>query len=151
MNKTEFLQQLDEHLMGNVNESERIDSIRYYREYIEEEVRAGKSEEEVLNSLGSAYGIAKSIIEANGYDSGERNDYEEYAGDSGQDTYREEEPDYGGRVIKASGWKAWLIIGGIILILLLILSMVFHVISALIPIILPILLVLFIIRLLSKR
>ena len=76
MSKEEFIKQLDEFLMGNVREEERLDSIRYYKEYIREEIKAGKTEEEVLDSLGSPYGIAKSIIEAKGYSMDERNDYE---------------------------------------------------------------------------
>lgn len=152
MNKAEFLQQLDEHLMGNVSENERMDSIRYYREYIEEEIRAGRSEADVLDSLGSAYGIAKSIIEANGYDSDERNDYEEYSGDIyREDIYREDEPSYGRKEIKATGWKAWLTIGGIVLALFLIISMIFHVFVALIPFIVPFLIIIFVIKLFSKR
>lgn len=151
MNRAEFLDQLDEHLTGNVSESERMDSIRYYREYIEEEVRAGKSEEEVLNSLGSAYGIAKSIIEANGYDSNERNDYEEYKTDYNEEVYGGEDPSYSNRQIKATGWKAWLTIGGIVLLIVLAVSLVFHVFVALLPFLVPFLLVLFVIKLFSKR
>ena len=152
MNKAEFLQQLDEHLMGNVSESERIDSIRYYREYIEEEIRSGRREEEVLDSLGSAYGIAKSIIEANGYDSGERNDYEEYRASSNQDIYREDEASYERKKeIKATGLKAWLTIGGILLVIFLILSLVFHVFVALIPFIVPFLFAIFVIKMFTKR
>lgn len=150
MSKEEFLQQLSEHLMGNVREGERLDSLRYYREYIEEEIRAGKTEEEVLNSLGSAYGIAKSIIEAKGYDPEQRNDYEEYRGDSDDEIYREE-ADYQRKVVQVSGWKVWLGIAGIILVLFLILSLVFHVFAVLLPFLLPFLLILFVIKLFSNR
>lgn len=155
MNKEEFIQQLNEHLMGNVSESERMDSIRYYREYIEEEMRAGKPEEEVLNSLGSAYGIAKSIIEARGYNPEERSDYEEYSdsytGRSEGEIYREDEPGYSQRSFQVSGWKAKLTIIGIIVVIILILSLIFKVFLAVVPFLIPFLLVIFIIRLFTNR
>lgn len=155
MNREEFIQQLSEHLMGNVSETERIDSIRYYREYIEEEVRSGKTEEEVIGSLGSAYGIAKSIIEARGYHSEERNDYEEYSGyqperDLG-DLYRDDETEYRHRTFQVSGWKAKLTMIGIIIAIILVISLVFKVFFAVIPFLIPFLLILFIIRLFTKQ
>lgn len=155
MNKEEFIQQLSEYLMGNVSETERIDSIRYYREYIEEEIRSGKTEEEVLGSLGSAYGIAKSIIEARGYNPEERNDYEEYSGyqseGASEDIYRDDEMEYRHRTVQVSGWKARLTIIGIIVVIVLLISLVFKVFFAVIPFLIPFLLVLFIIRLFTNR
>ena len=154
MNKEEFLRQLDEYLMGNVSDVERIDSIRYYREYLEEEIRAGKNEGEILSSLGSAYGIAKSIIEAKGYeyDPSDRNDYEEYAGsEDGNTMYREEQPSYHHRELLVSGWKVWAVAAGVIIVLLLILSLVFKVFLALIPFVVPFLFVVFLIKMFTNR
>ena len=65
MTKTEFLRELEEALTGEVSPQMVRDNVRYYKNYIEEEVRKGKREEEVIASLGSGRMIAKTILEAN--------------------------------------------------------------------------------------
>ena len=42
------------------------DSLTYYRQYFEDEIRNGKSEEDVIQELGSPRLIARSIIDAHG-------------------------------------------------------------------------------------
>ena len=42
------------------------DSLTYYRQYFEDEIRNGKSEEDVIRELGSPRLIARSIIDAHG-------------------------------------------------------------------------------------
>jgi uncharacterized membrane protein len=154
MNREEFIQQLSEQLMGNVSEAERMDSIRYYREYIEEQMRTGKSEEEVLDSLGSAYGIAKSIIEAKGYGTEDTRTYDSYSGDWARDEIDEREEERTGsgpKIFHVSGWKAGLTIVGIFVVLFLILSLLFKVFFAILPFLIPFLLVLFLLRLFTDR
>ena len=61
MGKMEFLNVLRIHIqevddIGFVN-----DTMNYYENYIETEMRKGKSEEEVINELGDPRLIAKSI------------------------------------------------------------------------------------------
>lgn len=61
MSKNEFLWELEKAL-EETNSKELIDAnVEYYKNYIEEEVRKGKTEEEVVEELGEAYLIAKSI------------------------------------------------------------------------------------------
>lgn len=64
MNKEEFLNELQESLLGEVSETEIRDSLDYYGEYINQEISDGKSEEDVMAALGGARLIARSIIDA---------------------------------------------------------------------------------------
>ena len=65
MTRTEFLQELQDSLRGEVSPSIIQETINYYTRYIDEAVAGGQSEQAVLESLGPARLIAKSIIEAN--------------------------------------------------------------------------------------
>lgn len=143
MSKYEFISQLDDALLGKVSEKERRDSIRYYTDYIDEEVRAGKREEEVLRSLGSPTSIARSIIDAKGQDRG---------GETIEQGYEKQEDS---RVFmktkQIDGWKVWAVLGGIVLVLLLIASLVFKVLAAILPFLIPFAIIIFIIKLISGR
>lgn len=65
MTQTEFLQELKKSLDGEVESSIVQETVNYYSEYIRNAVAEGQSEESVLQTLGPARLIAKSIIEAN--------------------------------------------------------------------------------------
>lgn len=74
MTKQQFLDELRDALTGEVAVNVMMDSYNYYSHYIDEEMRSGKSEEQVLEELGKPMLIARSIIAAH---EGERNvDYE---------------------------------------------------------------------------
>ena len=61
MNKQEFIATLRRELSG-ISDYEYInDTVSYYENYIESEIRKGNSEEDVLAGLGDARLIAKSI------------------------------------------------------------------------------------------
>jgi len=64
MTKQEFLQELREHLSGEVSAESLMDSYRYYDNYIDESIRSGKTEEQAVDELGKPYLIARSIIDA---------------------------------------------------------------------------------------
>ena len=100
MDRDEFLRTLREALSGEVAPNIIEENIRYYDAYIVDEVRKGRSEREVIEELGGARVIAKTII-----------DVAAAAGDAGTgdpygDAYRENaydsgngyggEPPYGG-------------------------------------------------------
>lgn len=70
MTKEQFFMELEECLEGEVSSRELSDSMAYYRQYIDEQTAAGKTEEEVIRELGSARLIARSIIDAHGAGSG---------------------------------------------------------------------------------
>lgn len=64
MRKTEFLQELREALDGEVSASVIQSNISYYDQYISQEAAKGRSEEEVIEEIGSPRLIAKTIIES---------------------------------------------------------------------------------------
>ena len=66
MTKEQFIMELEQCLQGEVSAYELSDSLTYYRQYFEDEIRNGKSEEQVVEELGSPRLIARSIIDAHG-------------------------------------------------------------------------------------
>lgn len=67
MNRYEFISILRTALNGKVPATTVEDNVRYYEEYIEVQLRQGKSEEEILEALGDPRLLARTIIEANKY------------------------------------------------------------------------------------
>lgn len=63
MNRTEFLEILRTQLSGQMQEGRVAAHIRYYRDYMEEEMRKGRSEEEVLTELGDPRLIARTLLD----------------------------------------------------------------------------------------
>lgn len=98
MKKHEFLSELKEALEGQVPPSEVESSYEYYKNYIQEQIRSGKSEEEVFEELGSPRLIAKSIIDTKG---GEKLHYEEEVYDDGMP-----EEETTSRVYTVDSWVA---------------------------------------------
>lgn len=148
MNKTEFLQQLREALATDLSSRTVEENIRYYSQYISDEERKGRTEEEILNELGDPWLIAKTIIntgvpeEKNAYDSSENNDYQGYGRRS----------DYNGMKVYRvdTWWKKALLIVGVIAVIGLILSLITGVVSLLAPVLVPILIIAIIINLLKR-
>lgn len=89
MDRIEFVEKLRMALNGRVDQSIVADTVRYYEGYINEEIAAGCSENEVLESLGDPRLIARSIIDAN---SGQRD------GRMMEGTVSEEEPQQSGEL-----------------------------------------------------
>lgn len=65
MNRQDFLNVLRAALGSELSAAAVEENVKYYEEYINAQIRMGKSEEEVLNMLGNPKLIARSIIEAN--------------------------------------------------------------------------------------
>ncbi len=148
MNKTEFLQQLREALATDLSSRTVEENIRYYSQYISDEERKGRTEEEILNELGDPWLIAKTIIntgvpeEKNAYDSSENNDYQGYGRRSDYDGMKVYRVD--------TWWKKALLIVGVIAVIGLILSLITGVVSLLAPVLVPILIIAIIINLLKR-
>lgn len=149
MKRKEFIEGLRRALAGKVDTDAIDEAVRYYEDYIDTQIRQGKSEEEVLKSLGNPALIAKSIVSANG---GRNNT----AGDAGsiyeyeqkQRYSRSKFGDKGVRfILNMPGWLATLLAG---IILLMILSAIFSIISFVLPVIVPIVIILFVIHLAKK-
>lgn len=130
MTKQEFLEKLRLALTGKVSGSVVSENLQYYEDYINTEIRKGKSEEEVLAALGDPRLIARTIITTNSRDDREgTGDYREY-GNSAR-------PQDGGK--RHMPIWIWLIWG--ILIIVLIFSAVVSLLSFLWPILLPVIII----------
>jgi len=68
MTKDGFIRELEECLQGEVSPGQLSDTLDFYRSYIEEEMAGGKTEDQVMTSLGSPRLIARSVIDAYGID-----------------------------------------------------------------------------------
>ncbi len=64
MTRQEFLEELRASLTNEVTAEVIMDAYQYYSSYIDDGVRSGKSEEEVIEELGKPFLIARSIIAA---------------------------------------------------------------------------------------
>ncbi len=147
MNKAEFIDRLQNALNGRVAPDVLQENLTYYEDYINTQIRMGRSEQEVLNSLGDPRLIARTIIETSG---GNRTDA--YAGESYQNSgYEYSSERRNGRfrqeinkTVHIPGWL-WAIIA--ILIIVLIFGVVFSVLSFLAPILIPLFVVIFLVKL----
>ena len=142
MTKNDFLDKLRLALNGKVSASLVQENMTYYNEYIDAQIRMGRSEQEVMEMLGDPRLIAKTIVETNGTETVEESSY------SNRTSY--DEASYGVLENEPSirttipGWL-WTII--VILIIICLISFVFSVVSFLLPIVLPALIVLFVVKL----
>jgi len=144
MDRIEFMDRLQRALAGGVNSSQVAENVRYYQDYIDAEIRKGRSEAEVLSTLGDPRLLAKSIIEANkraGYVEGTNRNFDEETEEDGQKV----------RTSGAVRVPAWLILLIVIVILILIIGVVFRVISFLTPILIPVLIVLLLYHFIRNR
>lgn len=157
MGKREFIDRLRNALNGRVTPSLVMENLNFYEDYINMEVRKGRSEEEVLAALGDPRLIARTIIETNGDEDvfqgqgAESASYGDYR-QSGREQYvnaryggyDQREAEEGRKYVRLPGW-VWLV--AVILIVVLVLGTVFSILSLLLPVLLPVLLVLFLIKL----
>lgn len=66
MTRQEFLHELRIALQGEINQAAVNEHVNYYENYIIEESRKGRSEEEVITQLGNPRLIAKTLIDTTG-------------------------------------------------------------------------------------
>ena len=140
MTKQEFLEKMRVALSGRVASGLIMENLHYYEDYINTEIRKGRSEQEVLAALGDPRLIAKTIVETKGGSGGDA--AREAENNTAQRNRRRMSRDGQGHVRGQFKVPAvlWLIV--VILIVILIISTIFSVIRALLPVLLPILLVL---------
>lgn len=141
------MERLQRALAGGVNSSQVAENVRYYQDYIDTEIRKGRSEAEVLSVLGDPRLLAKSIIEANkraGYIEGTNQNYDEE---------RQEDREQGGTGVSGATVRmpGWLIILIVAVVALLIIGVIFSVISLLAPIIIPVLIVVLLFNFIRSR
>lgn len=147
MDRTEFMDRLQRALAGGVNSSQVAENVRYYQDYIDTEIRKGRSEADILSSLGDPRLLAKSIIEANkraGYVEGTNQNFDEE---------RQDDRARGGAGTSSGTVRmpGWLIILIVTVVALLIIGVVFRLISLLAPVIIPVLIVVLLYNFIRSR
>ena len=108
MNKYEFVTELQKYLTGKVSTYKLQDLTRYYQDYIDTEIKKGRTEEEVIASLGDPRLLAKSIVTAqrNADTTWEEERSEGYANEMGRDQEKRTHFMYNGKEVPK--WKLWL-------------------------------------------
>ena len=169
MDRQHFINGLTSALDGNVSSMVIADNVKYYNEYIDTELRRGRSEAEVLAGLGDPRLIARTIIDTNSlegseegrrsekYRSGEYRSEEYQSGGYRSEGYRSEghRPEgYGqgsGNRPAGKGGKPWLGILLAVLVVVVVIWLVVSVLSFLAPVLVPALLVLLVVRVVRKQ
>ena len=149
MDRREFIDKLQRALAGGLSSSLVAENVRYYEEYIDSEIRKGKSEAEVLNTLGDPRLLAKSIIEANkqaGASYGSNREYDEEISDGAQGHARDTNAT-GGTPIMLPGWLILLIITVAVVVII---GLVTRLLAVFAPVIIAVLVVLLIIKVFQK-
>lgn len=146
MKSSDFLLQLKKALENDLSVSKVQEQVEYYRSYIKDEVKNGKTEAEVLDMLGDPWAIAKTILmeeEMNG------------SKESIEQEPSEQQSTEHKRNIHVFGldtwWKKALLILGVVAVIFLIISAILGIVSFLLPIILPIILIVTIFNLFRKK
>ena len=156
MTKQEFIEGIGRSLKGKIDDVEYMKQLEYYSSYIDDEVRKGKTEEEVLEALGDPRLIAKTIVQTyvmsddptRSYYKAEANGFMEETYEDNSDSQSNTETKFEEYTDKA---KRILYIALGVLVLLLVLSLVFKVVAFLAPIAFVILAVIIIVNLLKNR
>lgn len=152
MNKQEFIDRLRAALVGRILPNLVQEHVNYYEDYINTQIRMGRSEQEVLGTLGDPRLIAKTIIETSGQDRTGNYENAGYQNEGYRNTgyqnvdYQNQGNTYikKGRTFHIPGWL-WIII--VLLVLVLVLGVVFSVLSFFAPAIVTILVVVFLVKL----
>lgn len=151
MNKQDFVNRLRMALNGKVSPALVSENVNYYENYINTEIRKGRSEAEVLQSLGDPRLIARTIIETNTKGSQEEHQGADYQSSSYRSAGYQNEGntnhyDNSGAE-KKFRLPAWLFVIIIGVIIFLVLGVVMTILSFLAPAIIVFVVVIFLIKL----
>lgn len=150
MSKEEFIEKLQRALAGGLNSSQVAENIRYYREYIDSEVRKGRREEEVLTQLGDPRLLAKSIIEANkhaGTSYGSNREYDEEVTAGGQEWSPDDDQPHMKRVM-LPGWLVMLIATVVVIVVIGLVTSLLYLFA---PVIIAVLVVVLIVKVIQSN
>ena len=149
MDRREFTDKLQRALAGGLDSGMVAENVRYYEEYIDSEIRKGRSEADVMAQLGDPRLLAKSIIEANkraGTSYGSNREYdEEMPADTVEDGQDRGSPN--GRVVMLPGWLVLLIVTVAVFVII---GLVTSLLAYFAPVIIAVLIVLLVIKIFQK-
>ena len=144
MTKEEFLNTLRTSLLEKISASELEDTIHYYDEYITEKIRNGKTEQEVLEELGSPLLISRTIVDTAGT---EMEDHaNRYSHSSGESEDRREES----MIFKHYHVNPWVSKLSIVAIVAVIVLLLITILRVLLPIAVPLIIIGFLISMFRK-
>lgn len=148
MDRLEFLEKLTEALEQDLDSRTVQENVQYYDQYITDEIKNGKSENEVIDMLGDPWIIARTVIDAG---TGQRQ--EEYVYETPQN--RQERQESAGSSFKVFAfdvwWKKLLLILCIVGVVMLVFAIVSGIVSLIAPILIPVLIIAILLRLLRGR
>ena len=139
MNRYEFIEKLRAALTGKTTQSVINENLRYSEEYLDTEIRKGKSEETVIGELGDPRLLAKTIVEAgkragqNAYSFQTVDDVVDFS----QETGHNKSFHVHGKTYRIPVWAAALLM---VLVVVVIVTVIGAVLSVVLPIVLPLLL-----------
>ena len=143
MGRYEFLKKLKEALENDLDHQQVQEHINYYTQYINEELKKGRPEEEIIEELGDPWMISRTIVDTPGkeenYTQSQSHNYDSHK-DEKSVSFGTEQP----------VWKKWLIIIGAVLILFVVLSAVIGIFRRLLPFLIPVIVVIIIIKMFQK-
>lgn len=151
MNRQEFLQKLKEALENDLSGRIVQDNLNYYSQYIADEIKKGRAEQEVVDELGDPWMIARTIIDTQAV-----HIENETTGEYGSQEQSYDRPD----PFKSSGvhifgldtwWKKLLVIVAVIAIVCIVFSIITGIISLVAPIAVPVLIIVIIVQIVKKR
>lgn len=138
MRQEEFLKIFQEALTGKVSDRIIQENVTYYQNYMNDEIRNGKTQEEVLEVLGDPRLLAKTIEESNKFANGDKS----YGPDNGGWSFQgsrggqnAQEQGAGSRK-KSMHIQGWLIAIIVIVVLAVVMKLAFSVLVFLSPVIL---------------
>ena len=151
MTRSEFLNKLKEALANDLSGPVIQENVDYYSGYIADEVRKGRSEQEVVAELGDPWAIARTIIESVEI---QGNTQEDYGYEPKQQNYDQRQQGGAGQVHifgLDTWWKKLLLVLGIVGVFMLVIAVIGGIFSLLAPILVPLILVIIVFRIIGSR
>ena len=124
MTRSEFLNKLKEALANDLSGPVIQENVNYYSGYIADEVRKGRSEEEVVAELGDPWAIARTIIESLEI---QGNTQEDYGYEPNRQNYDQRQQSGTGQVHifgLDTWWKKLLLVLGIVGVFMLVIAVI---------------------------
>lgn len=152
MTRVEFLEKLKEALSNGMDSFTIQGHLNYYKEYIDEEMKKGRSEKEVMDELGDPWVIARSLMDAPKQGQGKEvygsaEVVDDGREDRGGSSYREMKKEFHLNHFWGKLATVLVIVG----IVFLIFSIISGIISLIAPVVVPVLIIVLLINFFKNR
>lgn len=149
MTKAEFLEELRRHLAGQMQDGKVLAHVRYYEDYIEEQIRSGKEEQQVLEELGDPRLIAKTLRDTDAGSDSNQEIYEERR--SGESSEGGSSGSYRTGNVFHIDFSKWYVKVLAVVAVIVILVVLFSILSAVLPFFIVLAVILFVLSWLKNR